>query len=147
MYDTVVTELFARFPNLEATYSSECAELLDEPPMPYIVFGDILMPELARALEARDLGVILRICAFLEDVAESARQNGDLSTLMKVEVGEWLEFAANEDVLSPWLGAETKLLCDYVSGLATQRRQLLAEKESKSVRGRLSSGMKSLLKK
>jgi hypothetical protein len=146
-YETVVTELFVRFPNLEATYRSECEYLLDEPPMPYIVFGDILMPELEKALEAKDLGVILRICAFLEDMAESARQDSALSTLMKVEVGEWLGFNANEDVLSPWLGTETKLVCNYVPGLATQRRRLAAEKDSKSIRSRLTSGIKSLLKK
>jgi hypothetical protein len=146
-YDTVVTELFARFPDLQVTYCSECEYLLDEPPMPYIVFGVILVPELARALEAEDLGVMLRICAFLEDVAESARQDEGLRTLMKVEVGEWLGFTENEDVLSPWLGTETKLVCDYVPGLATQRRKLSAEKESKSIRSRLSSGIKSLLRK
>jgi hypothetical protein len=146
-YETVVTELFVRFPNLQATYCSEYEYLCDEPPMPYIVFGDMLMPELARALEAKDLGVILRICAFLEDVAEAARQENNLRTLMKVEVGEWLEFAANEDVLLPWLGMETKLVCDYVPGLATQRRKLAAEKETKSIRSYLSSRIKSLLRK
>jgi hypothetical protein len=146
-YETVVTELFVRIPSLEVIYRSECDYLLDEPPMPYLVFRCFLVPELARALEAKDLGVILRICAFLEEVAESARQDDDLRTLLRVEVGEWFEFAANEDALSPWLGTETKLICHYVPGLATERRELWGEKQSKSIRGRLSSGIKSLLRK
>jgi hypothetical protein len=146
-YETVVTELFVRFTNLEATYRSKCEYLLDEPPMPYIVFGDILIPELEKALEAKDLGVTLRICAFLEDMAESSRQDSALRTLMEVEVGEWLGFNANEDALSPWLGTKTKLVCGYVPGLATQRRKLWTEKESKSIRRRVSSRIKALLSK
>jgi hypothetical protein len=146
-YETVVAELFVRFPNLQVTYCSEFEYLCDEPPMPYVVFGSILMPELVRALEAKDLGVTLRICAFFEDVAEAARKDNGLRTLMKVEVGEWLEYTANEDVLSPWLGTETKLVCNYVPRLATQRRKLAAEKDGKSIRSRFTSGFKSLLKK
>ena len=52
-------------------------------------------------------------------------------------MGEWLGFCANEDVLAPWLGSETKLICGYVPGLATQRRQLFEEKHGKGVPRRL----------
>ncbi len=138
--ETVVTELFARFPELEETYRIECRYLLDEPPMAYIVFGDVLMAELERALEDGDLEVVRRICIFFEDMAKAARKDAFLDTLMGVEVGEWLGFCANEDVLAPWLGSETKLICGYVPGLATQRRQLFEEKHGKSVPRRLRTG-------
>ena len=81
--ETVVTEFFARFPELEETYRIECHYLLDEPPMAYIVFGDILMAELERALEEGDLEIVRRICIFFEDMAEAARKDAFLDTLME----------------------------------------------------------------
>jgi hypothetical protein len=81
----------------------------------------------------------LAICAFLEDVAEAAIKDLGLESLIEVEVGEWLGGAANEATLAPWLGTETKRICGYVPGLATQRIALRAERDSLGFKGRISS--------
>ena len=73
----------------------------------YLVFGSLLIPTLEAALERRDLRTILTICAYLEDASESAGTDSRLHDLIRIEIGEWLGAAANEEVLSPWLGAET----------------------------------------
>jgi hypothetical protein len=44
-----------------------------------------------------------------------------------MEIGEWLGGAANEAYLAPWLGNETKRICECVPGLATQRSALQEE--------------------
>ena len=62
--ETVVAELFRRFPRLQSTYDTEFAYMGDEKPGAYMVFGSILMPALEKALAASDLGSILPICAF-----------------------------------------------------------------------------------
>ena len=118
-----------------------------EKPGAYTVFGSVLMPALEQALAAGDLGSILQICAFLEDVAEAAEEDIGLRTLLKVEVREWLRGAANEASLVPWLGIETKRICGYVPGLATQRISLLAEQNKRSLTGRISSFMTRLRSK
>ncbi len=123
-YATVVPELFSRFPKLEATYHAEFAYMGDEEDIHYIVFGSILIPALTAALAEGDLGIILPIRAFLEDASVAARHDSFLATLMKVEVGEWLGWVANEDRLAPWLGSETKRVCNYIPGLPTQQLQL-----------------------
>ncbi len=124
-YATVVFDLWSRFPNLEMAYRAQFAYMGDEDdPSPYIVFGSILVPALATALGEGDLKSILPICAFLEDVALASRQDNGLLGLMKIEVGEWLGWVANEDRLAPWLGSETKRICNYVPDLATQRLQM-----------------------
>jgi hypothetical protein len=116
-YATVVPELFSRFPRLEAAYRAEFAYMGDEEPGQYIVFGSILIPALTAALENGDLGTILPICAFLEDVSTAARHDGALEALLKVEVAEWLGWAANEERLAPWLGTETKRIATMFLGL------------------------------
>jgi hypothetical protein len=130
-YATIVPDLFSRFPWLEAIYHAEFAYMGDEEAGPYIVFGSILLPALSTALETGDLGTILRICAFLEDVATAAHRDNGLAALMKVEVAEWLGWAKNEERLAPLLGSETKHICNYVPGLATQRLQLRSEKKAR----------------
>jgi hypothetical protein len=82
-YATVVPELFRRFPKLEATYRAEFAYMGDEEPGQYIIFGSILRPALSAALERGDLGMILPICAFLEDVSTTARHDGALEDFAK----------------------------------------------------------------
>jgi hypothetical protein len=99
----------------------------------HTVFGSVLMPALEHALAAGDLGAILRICAFLEEVAEAAEEDLSLKGLLQVEVGEWLGGAANEACLAPWLGMKTKRICGYVPGLATQRIALRAEENKRSL--------------
>ncbi|WP_263367929.1 DUF7674 family protein [Edaphobacter bradus] len=146
-FETVVTELFTRFPKLQATYRAQFDYMGDETPAPYMVFGSVLVPALTQSLEAGDLSSILPLCAFLEDVAEAARKDNGLRALLEVEVGEWLGWAANENLLAPWLGPETKRICGYVPGLATQRRLLQAEKEQRSLRSRLKSKFEQLWKK
>jgi hypothetical protein len=105
------------------------------------------MPALEQALAACDLGSILQICAFLEDAAESAEEDIGLRTLLEVEVGEWLGGASNEASLAPWLGIETKRICGYVPGLATQRISLRAEQNKRSLTGRISTFMTRLRRK
>jgi hypothetical protein len=143
-YATVVPELFSRFPALEVTYHAKFAYMKGDEPGPYLVFGSILIPALTTALEDEDLGFILPICAFLEDVSTAAQQENDLATLMRVEVAEWLRWTANEERLAPWLGSETKHICNYVPGLATQRLQLRSEEKANTVTGRIAAAIKSL---
>jgi hypothetical protein len=119
-YESAIPELFTRFPHLEALYQSELAYLADEEPLPYVVFGDILVPSLEGAVDSGDASMISAICEYLEDAADSEDQR--LENLIGVEVGEWLGFAANADRLSPFLGEKTKRICGYVPGLAAQRR-------------------------
>lgn len=138
-YATVVSDMFSRFPKLEAVYRLEFAYMEDDEPAPYMVFGSILIPALATAVERGDLGMILPLCAFLEDVSLAARQDNSLLGLVKVEIGEWLGWVANEDRLAPWLGSETKRICNYVPGLATQRRQLRAEGQEKTISARVAA--------
>jgi hypothetical protein len=143
-YETVVTDLFKRFPKLQSVYDVKFAYMGNESPGAYIVFGSVLMPALEEALAVGDLGTILPICAFLEDVAEAAQRDIGLESLLQVEVGEWLGGTANETLLAPWLGAETKRICGYVPGLATQRIALRTERKQRSFRNRISSLMKKL---
>jgi hypothetical protein len=71
--------------------------------------------------------------------AEAEETDAALKTLLQIEVGEWLDRTAREDLLSQWLGERTKRICGYVPGLATQRRALNAEREKGSLRSRLFS--------
>jgi hypothetical protein len=96
-YETIVTDLFERFPKLQSDYDTSFAYMGTEKPGAYIVFGSVLIPALEEALAEGDLASILPICAFLEEVAEAAQNDISLKTLLKVEVGEWLGGAANED--------------------------------------------------
>jgi hypothetical protein len=143
-YATVVPELFSRFPKLEAAYRAEFAYMGDEEPGQYIVFGSILIPALTNALENGDLATILPICAFLEDVSTAGRHDDALEALLKVEVAEWLGWAPNEERLAPWLGSETKRICNYVPGLATQRLQLRSEEKANTITARIAATIKSL---
>jgi hypothetical protein len=142
--ETVITEMFNRFPGLQSVYDAKFAYMGKEKPGAYLVFGSVLMPALEESLAAGDLGSILPICAFLEDVSEAAQKDIGLEALLRVEVGEWLGGAANETLLSPWLGAETKRICRYVPGLASQRLALRTERNERSFRNRISSLMKQL---
>jgi hypothetical protein len=128
-YETVIPELFERFPELRSIYESEFRYMGDEQPLANIVFGSVLIPYLEAALEASDLRKILTICAFLEDVAHAAKADISLETLLRTEIGAWLGGMAHEERLTPWLGTETKQICGYVPGLATQRLRLKADEE------------------
>src|ERR1700722_597124 len=143
-YETVVADLFKRFPRFQSAYDEQFAYMGKEKPGAYIVFGSVLMPALEEALAAGDLSSILPICAFLEDAAEAAQKDIALEALLQVEVGEWLGGAANETLLAPWLGAETKRICRYVPGLATQRRALRTERNERNFKSRISSLMNKL---
>lgn len=121
--ETVVAELFGRFPEMQAEWRAKVRSNGTHLPDVRVAFKSMLIPALEDALERGDLRKILTICAFLEDAAESARDDNGLEVVLKVEVGEWLGWAANEDRLSPWLGTETKRICGYVPGQATQRRE------------------------
>ena len=137
-YENVVSDLFERFPKLQTVWKTRFHFMGAETDVQYIVFGSVLIPALEEALSAGDLGSILPICAFLEDVAEAARKNSYLESLLRVEVGEWLGGAANESLLAPWPGTETKRICNYVPGLATQRLALREEREQQSLGRRFS---------
>ncbi|MGI4826661.1 MAG: hypothetical protein ACRYFU_00465 [Janthinobacterium lividum] len=141
-YATVVPELFSRLPKLEATYRSQFAYMGEDEAIHYIVFGSILIPALTTALDEGDLRVIVPICAFLEDASVAARHDNFLATLLKVEVAEWLGWAANEDRLAPWLGSETKRVCNYIPGLATQRIQVRSEAKASTIAARITATIK-----
>jgi hypothetical protein len=144
-FETVIVEMFERFPYLREKYEQEFDYLADEAPLAYVVFGSVLMSSLEESLDKHDLRGILSICAYLEDVAESSKSDGRLRNLMKVEVGEWLEVAANEELLSPWLGTETKQMCRYVPGLATQRRNMSLEQTENRVSRRVGVTIRKLI--
>lgn len=119
-YATSVSDLVQRFPK----YQEEIRGYMDDDePLPFIALGCVIIPHLEEALREADLKVILSFCAYFEDIAVSSASDSDLENLLGIEVGEWLGFMENEDRLSPWLGPETKRLCRYVPGLATQRRE------------------------
>jgi hypothetical protein len=139
--ETIVTDFFKRFPKLQLASDMEFTYMGNEEPGAHLVFGSVLIPALEQALEAGDLGSILKICAFLEDVAEAAEEDRGLRTLLKVEVGQWLRGAANEASLAPWLGIKTRRICRYVPGLATQRISLRAGQNERSLTRRISSLM------
>lgn len=142
-YETAIAELFDRFPDLRARYDGEFT-YMDGEATPYLVFGSLLIPSLEAALERHDLKTILTICAYLEDAAESARDDAGLRELLRVEVGEWLGGMANEELLAPWLGTETKKVCRYVPGLAAQRREIPAQRDANRMAGRVTGFLKKL---
>src|SRR4029453_17663119 len=98
----------------------------------FVVFGSVLVPALERALRDEDLSSIASICSFLEDAAQSSREDARLRELLVVEIGEWLGWAQNEELLATYLGPETKRICGYVPGLATQRLRLKLEQQKSS---------------
>ena len=143
-YETVIDEALAHIPELRAM---DTYHFLDEdPPLTYVVFGSLLIPVLENALNTGDLKVILRICAFLEEASESSRHDGGLEALIQVEIGEWLGITSFEEQVSPWLGPETKRICGYVPGLATQRLKLRKEKEEQRISYRVSTWWKKLMR-
>jgi hypothetical protein len=111
-YKTVVTDLFQRFPRLRTVLETQFDYMGNETFVQYVVFGSLLIPTLEEALSESNLAMILPICAFLEDVAQAAKTDQDLESLLRIEVGEWLGEAANESLLAPWLGTETKRICN-----------------------------------
>src|ERR1700722_9531373 len=110
-YETIVTDLFERVPKLRLPSDEKLAYMGKEKAGPYLAFGSVLIPALDHALEAGDLALILRICAFLEDVAEAAEEDLGLRSLLQIEVGKWLGRVKNEASLAPWLGEKTKRVC------------------------------------
>ena len=131
--------MYERLPKLKSVADALFISLIEDRGCQYVVFGSVLLPALEGALAARDLGTILRVCAFLEDAAEAAQQDVRLGELLRIEVGEWLGSAANEELLASWLGAETKRICNHVPGLATQRRALREERTAKGIRRRIAA--------
>ena len=141
-YETVVPELFQRFPKLRSVWETRFSSVKAETSIQPMVFESVLIPALEEALATSNLGKILPICAFLEDVAEAAHHDSALKSLLQVEVGEWLGGAAHESLLAPWLGTETKRICGYVPGLATQRIEPRREPEKRSLVRRISTFLK-----
>jgi hypothetical protein len=146
-YETTVAEFFERFPDLQETYRTQFQHLIHEQPDPSLIFSSILIPALEKALEEGDLKTILHLAAFLEDASESASVDSKLKNLIAVEVGEWLGWASHEDRLAPWLGAETKRICGYVPGLATQRLSGGADLQPVGLKDRVASILNRLLKR
>lgn len=89
------------------------------------------------ALESQDVERVRSICTYLEEVASSACTDSGLETLLRAEIGEWLSVTRWEAEVEPYLGEQTKRRCRYVSGLATQRNALKAEKANLSLITRL----------
>jgi hypothetical protein len=134
-YATVVEEMIAQLPEVRAFDSGSFDENSE---LAYVIFGDHLRPTLETALKSGDLKLILRICAFLEEVAISGKNDGMLHDLLAIEIGEWLRDTPYEVEITPWLGAETMRICDYVPGLAAQRLRLKSEATEHRFGARLS---------
>ena len=124
-YESVIRELFARMPDLEPIYSEKFDYLSGEE-LPYVVFGSFLIPLMETALDRQDVERVRSICRYLEEVASSANTDVGLETLLRVEIGEWLNGTRWEAEVAPYLGEQTKRRCRYVSGLGTQRASLRA---------------------
>jgi hypothetical protein len=139
-YENAIDEALIHIPELRAM---DTLHYLDEiPPLPYIIFGCLLIPILENALSVGDLKTILRVCAFLEEASESARHDGMLQELIHIEIGEWLGSTSFEEQIRPWLGIETKRVCGYIPGLATQRLALREEKKRARIGYRVSAWWK-----
>jgi hypothetical protein len=141
-YETVVPELFERLPYLRSAYETQFEYMGDEPPLNYIVFGSVLVPALETALGDQKLSSVTSICSFLEDASQSSQKDARLRELLVVEIGEWLGWAKNEELLATYLGPETKRICEYVPGLSTQRLRLKADRQKSSLKSRVSSFFK-----
>ena len=131
-YEGVIRELFAQMPDLEPMYREQFDYMAGEE-LPYVVFGSFLIPLMETALESQDVERVRSICAYIEDVASSASTDAGLEALLRVEIGEWLSGTQREAEVEPFLGEQTKRICRYVSGLATQRNSLKAEKNSRNL--------------
>src|SRR5579863_6430961 len=118
-------------PDLESLYRDQFS-YLDGEELPYAVFGSFLIPILEAALEEHDVERVKSICAYLEEAASSAGTDAGLETLLRVEIGEWLSGTPWEAEVEAYLGEQTKRRCGYVSGLATQRNSLKAERAGRN---------------
>jgi hypothetical protein len=126
-YESVIRELFARVPDLEPLYREQFSYLDDED-LPYVMFGSFLIPVLETALEDHDAERVTSICAYLEEVSLYANTDTGLEQLLAVEIGEWLSGTPWEAEVATSLGEQTKRICRYVPGLATQRNLLRNER-------------------
>lgn len=142
-YETVIDEAVTQIPELAAMDRDHFLE--EEPPLTYTVFGALLIPVLENALNMGDLKVVLRICAFLEEASEHSQNDGMLKDLIHIEIGEWLSSTSYEEQISPWLGQETKLICGYVPGLATQRLELSEQRKRRRIGFRVSAWWRNLI--
>jgi hypothetical protein len=125
-YENVIQELFVRIPDLEPLYREELSYLNGEE-LPYVMFGSFLIPVMETALEDSNAERVKSICAYLEEVAVDASTDAGLEQLLSVEIGEWLSGTPLEARIDTSLGEETKRICRYVPGLATQRTLLKDE--------------------
>ena len=126
-FDSVVFDLVERFPELNEAVWKWMEP--DEFPA-YMAFPE-LVDFLKEALASGCTADVLRVCEFVEEAARSGDRN--LEDLVRIEVGEHLGWIEHEDRLTPYLGAETKRICGYVPGLATQRLELRREREALTV--------------
>ncbi|MGH9604501.1 MAG: hypothetical protein ACRD3N_02260 [Terracidiphilus sp.] len=134
-YESVVRELFVRMPDLEPLYREQFSYLTGEE-LPYVVFGSFLIPVIESALESHDAERIKLISAYLEEAALNASADAGLELLLRVEIGEWLGRTRWEAEIGPYLGDQTKRICRYVPGLASQRNSLRAEHARRNPIGR-----------
>jgi hypothetical protein len=130
-YESVIRDLFVRIPDLEPLYREQFSYLEGEG-FPYTVFGSFLIPVLEAALEDHDVERVKSLCAYLEEASSSAGTDSGLETLLRVEIGEWLGGTQMEAEVEPYLGEQTKRRYRYVSGLATQRLSLKAERAGRN---------------
>lgn len=136
-YETVIPELFDTFPSLRELYESQFEYLSGEPPLPYVIFGSLLIPALENGLTNADTAFVSSMCLFIEKASQTARSDLRLANLLSVEIGEGLGQTPREDQVAPFLGPETKRICRYVPGLAIQRWRLRAERASSTLKRRI----------
>lgn len=135
-YESVISDLFTQLPDLEPLYRERFSYMADEQ-LPYVVFGSFLIPVLETALNDHDGERVRSICAYLEEVAVNANTEVRLGELLRVEIGEWLGGTPWETEISTKLGEQTKRICRYIPGLATQRIALREERASRNPLKRL----------
>ena len=137
-YNTVIDELFLRFPELREQANAGMYDN-DGTPLHYVIFGHVLLPALEAMLRAGDDRAVSSMCAYLEEASVSSAAHPMLEDLIAAEIGEWLNRTSYEKRIAPWIGSETKRVCNYTPGLATQRLQVRAETHRQSLRVRLRS--------
>lgn len=135
-YESVIRDLFTQMPDLRPLYRERFSYMADEE-LPYVVFGSFLIPILEAALKNHNGERVRSICAYLEEAAVSANTDVGLSELLRVEIGEWLGGTPWETEISTNLGEQTKRICRYIPGLATQRIALREERANRNPLKRL----------
>jgi hypothetical protein len=89
----------------------------------FVILGCLFIPFTEQALERQDVALLERIGNFLEEASTAALQDQNMASVLRIEVGEWLERTPYEAQIEPYLLINTRKITHYIPGLAVQRHQ------------------------